>query len=173
MAKLAYINYIDVVKATNNPKTKSITDFYKNNEFIDIFQKIFQFKKKRDLIRILDNWDENIKEEIEAGFIFKRIINKEIYEIKRLTLREMTTIINIGKYSILKLNLIPEIALAFSLGVYFATFIFEPTSLSLTVEQIYDIIPKNKKNKYNYNNFQKLFIINGTSKEIIDILFSN
>jgi len=173
MTEFSYIKYNDVIKATNNPKTKTITNFYKNNEFIEIFQKIFQFKKKDDLIICLNNWDENIKEEIEMGYLIKRIINKEIYEIKRLTLREMTTIINIGKYSIFKLNLIPEIALAFSLGVYFATFIFEPTSLSLTVEEIYDIIPKNKKIKYNYNKFQKLFIINGTSKEIIDILFSN
>ena len=173
MAQIAYIQYKDVVKATKNSKkkTKNIETFYKNEEFIDIFQKIFQFKKKKDLIRILNNWDENIKEEIESGSYFKRVINKEIYEIKRLTLKEITTIINIGKYAIKKLNLIPEIALAFCLGVYYANFIFEQTSLSLTIEEIYDILPENIKKTNDYKKFVKLFIIKGTSNEIVDILF--
>jgi hypothetical protein len=173
MAKIAYIQYKDVVKATKNSKkkTKNIETFYKNEEFIDIFQKIFQFKKKKDLIRILNNWDENIKEEIESGSYFKRVINKEIYEIKRLTLKEITTIINIGKYAIKKLNLIPEIALAFCLGVYYANFIFEQTSLSLTIKEIYDILPENIKKTNDYKKFVKLFIIKGTSNEIVDILF--
>lgn len=173
MAKIAYIQYKDVVKATLNSKkkTKNVETFYKNEEFIDIFQKIFEFKKKKDLIRILNNWDENIKEEIESGSYFKRVINKEIYEIKRLTLKEITTIINIGKYAIKKLNLIPEIALAFCLGVYYANFIFEQTSLSLTIEEIYDILPENIKKTNDYKKFVKLFIIKGTSNEIVDILF--
>ena len=173
MAQIAYIQYKDVVKATKNSKkkTKNIETFYKNEEFIDIFQKIFQFKKKKDLIRILNNWDENIKEDIKNCLSVERVIKKEIYEIKRLTLKEITTIINIGKYAIKKLNLIPEIALAFCLGVYYANFIFEQTSLSLTIKEIYDILPKNIKKKNDYKKFVKLFIIKGTSKEIIDILF--
>tara|TARA_B000000477_G_C6086188_1_gene225548 strand:- start:761 stop:1288 length:528 start_codon:yes stop_codon:yes gene_type:complete len=173
MSQIAYIQYKDVVKATKNSKkkTKNIETFYKNEEFIDIFQKIFQFKKKKDLIRILNNWDENIKEDIKNCLSVERVIKKEIYEIKRLTLKEITTIINIGKYAIKKLNLIPEIALAFCLGVYYANFIFEQTSLSLTIKEIYDILPKNIKKKNDYKKFVKLFIIKGTSKEIIDILF--
>ena len=173
MSQIAYIQYKDVVKATKNSKkkTKNIETFYKNEEFIDIFQKIFQFKKKKDLIRILNNWDENIKEDIKNCLSVERVIKKEIYEIKRLTLKEITTIINIGKYAIKKLNLIPEIALAFCLGIYYANFIFEQTSLSLTIKEIYDILPKNIKKKNDYKKFVKLFIIKGTSKEIIDILF--
>ena len=173
MAQIAYIQYKDVVKATKNSKkkTKNIETFYKNEEFIDIFQKIFQFKKKKDLIRILNNWDNNIREDIENCLSVKRVIKKEIYEIKRLTLKEITTIINIGKYAIKKLNLIPEIALAFCLGVYYANFIFEQTSLSLTIKEIYDILPENIKKTNDYKKFVKLFIIKGTSKEIVDILF--
>ena len=173
MSQIAYIQYKDVVKATKNSKkkTKNIETFYKNEEFIDIFQKIFQFKKKKDLIKKLNNWDENIKEDIKNCLSVERVIKKEIYEIKRLTLKEITTIINIGKYAIKKLNLIPEIALAFCLGVYYANFIFEQTSLSLTIKEIYDILPKNIKKKNDYKKFVKLFIIKGTSKEIIDILF--
>jgi len=173
MSQIAYIQYKDVVKATKNSKkkTKNIETFYKNEEFIDIFQKIFQFKKKKDLIRILNNWDENIKEDIKNCLSVERVIKKEIYEIKRLTLKEITTIINIGKYAIKKLNLIPEIALAFCLGVYYANFIFEQTSLSLTIKEIYDILPENIKKTNDYKKFVKLFIIKGTSKEIIDILF--
>jgi hypothetical protein len=173
MSQIAYIQYKDVVKATldSKKKTKNVETFYKNEEFIDIFQKIFQFKKKKDLIRILNNWDENIKEDIKNCLGVERVIKKEIYEIKRLTLKEITTIINIGKYAIKKLNLIPEIAFAFCLGVYYANFIFEQTSLSLTIKEIYDILPKNIKKKNDYKKFVKLFIIKGTSKEIIDILF--
>ena len=173
MSQIAYIQYKDVVKATldSKKKTKNVETFYKNEEFIDIFQKIFQFKKKKDLIRILNNWDENIKEDIKNCLSVERVIKKEIYEIKRLTLKEITTIINIGKYAIKKLNLIPEIALAFCLGVYYANFIFEQTSLSLTIKEIYDILPKNIKKNNNYKKFVKLFILKGTSKEIIDILF--
>jgi len=173
MSQIAYIQYKDVVKATKNSKkkTKNIETFYKNEEFIDIFQKIFQFKKKKDLIRILNNWDNNIREDIENCLSVKRVIKKEIYEIKRLTLKEITTIINIGKYAIKKLNLIPEIALAFCLGVYYANFIFEQTSLSLTIKEIYDILPENIKKTNDYKKFVKLFIIKGTSNEIVDILF--
>ena len=174
MAQIAYIQYKDVVKATKNSKkkTKNTETFYKSDEFIGIFEKIFGFKGKQDiLITMLNNWDNNIREDIENCLSVERVIKKEIYEIKRLTLKEITTIINIGKYSIKKLNLIPEIALAFCLGVYYANFIFEQTSLSLTIKEIYDILPKNIKKKNDYKKFVKLFIIKGTSKEIIDILF--
>ena len=174
MAQIAYIQYKDVVKATKNSKkkTKNTETFYKNDEFIGIFEKIFGFKGKQDiLITMLNNWDENIKEEIESMSYFKRVINKEIYEIKRLTLKEITTIINVGKYAIKKLNLIPEIALAFCLGIYYANFIFEQTSLSLTIKEIYDILPENIKKTNDYKKFVKLFIIKGTSNEIVDILF--
>lgn len=172
MTEFCYLDYNDVIKATKKPNTKNIDNFYKNNEFIEIFQRVFKFRNKEDLIKMLNNWDENIKEDIELCEKLNRIQKQEIYEIKRLTLKEMTTIINIGKYSILKLKLLPEIALAFSLGVYYATFIFEQTSLSLTIEEIYDILPQNIKKKNNYINFQKLFLISGTSKEILNLLFN-
>tara|TARA_B100000902_G_scaffold385306_1_gene426505 strand:+ start:663 stop:1193 length:531 start_codon:yes stop_codon:yes gene_type:complete len=174
MAQIAYIQYKDVVKATKNSKkkTKNTETFYKSDEFIGIFEKIFGFKGKQDiLITMLNNWDNNIREDIENCLSVERVIKKEIYEIKRLTLKEITTIINIGKYAIKKLNLIPEIALAFCLGVYYANFIFEQTSLSLTIKEIYDILPENIKKTNDYKKFVKLFIIKGTSNEIVDILF--
>lgn len=174
MAQIAYIQYKDVVKATKNSKkkTKNTETFYKSDEFIGIFEKIFEFKGKQDiLITMLNNWDNNIREDIENCLSVERVIKKEIYEIKRLTLKEITTIINIGKYAIKKLNLIPEIALAFCLGVYYANFIFEQTSLSLTIKEIYDILPENIKKTNDYKKFVKLFIIKGTSNEIVDILF--
>ena len=172
MTEFCYLNYNDVIKATKYPNTKNIDNFYKNNEFIEIFQRVFRFENKKNLVNMLNNWDENIKEDIEVCEKLNRIEKQEIYEIKRLTLKEMTTIINIGKYSIIKLKLLPEIALAFSLGVYYATFIFEQTSLSLTIEEIYDILPENIKKKNNYINFQKLFLISGTSKGILNLLFN-
>lgn len=172
MTDFCYLKYDDVIKATKKPNTKSLNSFYKNNEFIEIFQHVFKFRNKGDLIKMLNNWNENIKEDVELCEKLNRVQKQEIYEINRLTLKEMTTIINIGKYSIIKLNLPPEIALAFSLGVYYATFIFEQTSLSLTIEEIYDILPQNIKKKINYIKFQNLFLVSGTSKEITDLLFN-
>ena len=176
MAQIAYINYNDVVKAIEKSenKTKNIQDFYKNNEFLDIFENIFKFNgKKQILIKMLKDWDKNIKKEIKLPIKSKKMSNNEIFEIYRLSLKEITTIANIGKFSINKLNLLPEIALAFCLGIYYANFIFEQTCYDLTIYEIYDIIPKNVKEKNNFETFQKLFLINGTSKEIINILFNN
>ena len=173
MAQIAYVRYKDVVKATSNSKnkTKNVKAFYKNKEFIDVFEKIFKFNGKKDiLITMLNNWEKAIENEIG---LCKEFVNcEETYQIKRINLKEITTIVNIGKYSMIKLNLIPEIALAFCLGVYYANFIFEQTSLSLTIKEIYNILPENIKKTNNYKKFVELFILKGTSKEMVNILFS-
>ena len=51
MAQIAYVRYKDVVKATSNSKnkTKNVKAFYKNKEFIDVFEKIFKFNGKKDI----------------------------------------------------------------------------------------------------------------------------
>ena len=66
-----------------------------------------------------------------------------------------------------------KIALVFTLGLVYGTFIFEQTGLCLTLEEIYNILPKNKQTKYGYKTFQKRYFIDGTSSEISKILFSN
>ena len=52
MSQIAYVQYKDVVKATinSNNQTKNIEKFYKSKEFVDIFEKIFEFKGKEDIL---------------------------------------------------------------------------------------------------------------------------
>ena len=60
--------------------------------------------------------------------------------------------------------------MAFSLGLYYATFIFEGTGMNLTINEIYKIIPENKRTTNGYKVFLKRFFVDGTSKEILKIL---
>ena len=60
--------------------------------------------------------------------------------------------------------------MAFSLGLYYATFIFEGTGMNLTINEIYKIIPENKRTTNGYKVFLKRFFMDGTSKEILKIL---
>ena len=170
MTKVTYINYDDVIKATNkNKPTRSPKKFYKQHKFKNTFKKIFPFKDDRMLDLMLTNWDTAIREEIELTEDFISLTEQR--QITRLSLREVTKIINIGKYAIVILKMKPEIALAFSLGIFYATYIFEGTGMYLTVEQIYNTIPIWKRSKNGYKVFQKRFFMDGTNKEITKILY--
>jgi hypothetical protein len=170
MTKVTYINYDDVIKATNkNDRTRSPKKFYKQHKFKNTFKKIFPFKDDGLLELMLTNWDTAIREEIELTEDFISLTEQR--QITRLSLREVTKIINIGKYAILILKMKPEIALAFSLGIFYATYIFEGTGMYLTVEQIYNTIPIWKRSKNGYKVFQKRFFMDGTNKEITKILY--
>jgi hypothetical protein len=167
-----YLKFRDVIKAINKNNTKRNTqNFYKQEEYTSTFAQIFCFKDKKILEIMLNKWEKAIKDEIYNCKDF--IDGSEEYQIERLSLQEMTKIINIGKYAINVLKMKPEIALAFTLGLVYGTFIFEPTGLCLTLEEIYSILPKNKQTKYGYKTFQKRYFIDGTSSEISKILFSN
>ena len=48
MAQIAYVQYKDVVKATSNSKTKQKCEaFYKNKEFIDVFEKYLNLMERK------------------------------------------------------------------------------------------------------------------------------
>ena len=167
---ITYINYEDVIKATNDNKlTRSPKKFYKWDEFKDTLKKIFKFKDEDILEFMINNWDLAINDEIELteGCVSEL----EQLQIKQLSLREITKIVNIGQYAITILKMKPEIALAFSLGIFYATYIFEGTAMYLTIRQIYDIIPVWKRSKNGYKVFQKRFFVDGTDKEITKILY--
>jgi len=167
-----YLKFKDVIKAINKNNTKRNTQkFYKQEDYISTFAQIFCFKDKKNLEIMLNKWNKAIKDEI---YNCKDMIDtSEEYQIERLSLQEMTKIINIGKYAINVLKMKPEIALAFTLGLVYGTFIFEQTGLCLTLEEIYSILPKNKQTKYGYRTFLARYFIDGTSSEITKILFSN
>ena len=170
MTTLTYINYNDVIKATTENKlTRSPKKFYMWDEFKDTLKKIFKFKDEDILEFMVNNWDSAINDEIELteGCVSEL----EQLQIKQLSLREVTKIVNIGKYASTALKMKPEVALAFSLGIFYATYIFEGTAMNLTVKQIYDIIPVWKRSKNGYKVFQKRFFMDGTNKEITKILY--
>lgn len=171
MTTLTYINYNDVIKATTENKlTRSPKKFYMWDEFKDTLKKIFKFKDEDILEFMVNNWDSAINDEIELteGCVSEL----EQLQIKQLSLREVTKIVNIGQYAITMLKMKPEIALAFSLGIFYATYIFEGTGMYLTVEQIYNIIPVWKRSKNGYKVFQKRFFMDGTNKEMTKILYN-
>ena len=169
-----YLKFRDVIKTINKNNTKRNTQkFYKQEDYISTFAQIFCFKDKKNLEIMLNKWNKAIKDEIYNCKDLNLIDPSEEYQIERLSLQEMTKIINIGKYAIKILKMKPEIALAFTLGVVYGTFIFEQTGLCLTLEEIYSILPKNKQTKYGYKTFKKRYFMDGTSSEISKILFSN
>ena len=169
METITYITYDDVIKATNE-KTLSPKKFYKQEKFKGTFKNTFNFKDIKIIDLMLNNWNNAIKEEIELNEDFVSKIEQS--QIKRLSLREMTKIINIGKYATEKLKMKSEIALAFTLGIFYGTYIFEGTGMYLTIEQIYNIIPLCKRTKNGYKVFQKRFFIDGTNEDITKILYN-
>ena len=167
---ITYINYEDVIKATNDDNlTRSPKKFYMWDEFKDTLKKIFKFKDEDVLEFMVNNWDSAINDEIELteGCVSEL----EHLQIKQLSLRQVTKIVNIGQYAVTRLKMKPEIALAFSLGIFYATYIFEGTAMYLTVRQIYDIIPVWKWSKNGYKTFQRRFFMDGTNTEVTKILY--
>jgi hypothetical protein len=158
---MSYINYIDVMESAK------VDDFYKQSNFKEVFSLIFKFKENTASELMLKNWSGLIKDEI---LNCKRSSIEEQYQIKRISLKELTVIANLGKYSVDTLKMNPYIAMAFTLGIYYGTFIFEQTALNLTIEDIYSIIPINKR-IIGKNKFIKQFVLDGTSNEVLKILF--
>ena len=165
-----FIRYKDVCNLANLNNGKVLKKLHSQKKFKEAFQLIFNFKDKKMLDILLNNWDDAIIGEIKNCKNFDLVNKQEEYQIKRITLEELTIMANIGKYTITSLKMKPHIAMAFTLGIYYSTFIFEPTGLNLTVNEIYDIIPESKRTKTGYKKFLFRFFKDGTSKDILKIL---
>jgi len=161
-----FIRYQDVCKKVN--KDESLKKLYSQKKFKEVFQLIFNFKDKKMVDILLNNWEKAIEDEIDACEDF--VESEEKYQIKRINLKELTIMANIGKYSINNLKMKPCFAMAFTLGIYYSAFIFEQTSMYLTINEIYNIIPENKRTKTGYKKFLFRFFKDGTSKNILRIL---
>ena len=165
-----FIRYGDVCKLANVNKEKVLKKLHSQKKFSEAFQLIFNFKEKNMVYILLNNWDEAINSEIKNCKNVNLINKQEEYQIKRITLKELTIMANIGKYTIKTLKMKPYIAMAFTLGIYYSIFIFEQTGMNLTVNEIYDIIPEHKRTKTGYKKFLLRFFKDGTSKDILKIL---
>jgi len=166
-----FISYNDVCEqAAEERSNKKIRKFYEQKNFKEAFKLIFGFKEPYMAEILLNNWNYAIKAEIKNAKFNNMINDREGYELERITLKELTTIVNLGKYSVKVLKMKPYIAMAFTLGIYYGTFIFEGTGMYLTIDEIYNIIPQHKRTKNGYKVFLKRFFMDGTSKEILRIL---
>ena len=168
-----FITYQDVCAATREQKKqRKLETLYKQKDFINAFNLIFKFKSPLLAEILLCNWEEAIKEEIDhcKECDCNLIDDKEEFQIKRITLRELTTIANIGNYALNTLKMQSHTAMAFTLGIYYAHFIFEGTGMYLTIDEIYNIIPEEKRTKNGYKRFLLRFFKDGTSNEVLKIL---
>ena len=168
-----FITYDAVcAEAAENKANKKIRKFYQQKNFKEAFKLIFGFKEPYMAEILLNNWNYAIKAEIKNAKFNNMINDREGYELERITLKELTTIANLGKYAVDILKMKPHIAMTFTLGIYYGTFIFEGTSMYLTLDEIYDIIPVYKRSKNGYKPFVKRFFKDGTNKELLKILFN-
>ena len=166
-----FITYQDVCEKIREKKEYSkLEGLHKQKNFKAAFQLIFKFKDYKMAGILLNNWEEAIIAEIKNCENCDLITDKEAYQIKRISLKELTTIANLGRYCVTTLKMKPHIAMAFTLGIYYGTFVFEQTGMYLTIDEIYNIIPEYKRTKNGYKVFLKRFFMDGTSKEILKIL---
>ena len=166
-----FITYQDVCTATRErKKQRKLETLYTQKDFINAFHLIFKFKNPLLAEILLCNWEDAIKAEIKNCEYINLIDEVEAFQIKRITLKELTTIANIGNYALTTLKMKSHIAMAFTLGIYYAHYIFEGTGMYLTIDEIYNIIPEEKRTKNGYKTFLKRFFKDGTSNEILKIL---
>ena len=166
-----FISYQDVCEKIREEREYSkLEGLHKQKKFEAAFHLIFKFKDYKMAGILLSNWEEAIKEEVKCCSECDIINDEEAYQIERISLKELTTIANLGRYCVTKLKMKSHIAMAFTLGIYYSTFIFEQTGMYLTIEEIYKIIPENKRTTNGYKVFLKRFFIDVTGKEILKIL---
>ena len=149
------------------------TTFYDFKTFKDVLKLAFKCKNKKTIDKILKNWSKEVRSEIDWGRKTKVIDKTEEYQVHSLHPNELIMIINIGKVLQEKHKMTAELAFILSFGLVHAHFVFEDTAMHLTVEGIYNTLPKTFQTKKGKKEFKKDFFIKGTSTEIRKILFEN
>jgi len=172
---ITYKNVKNEMKKQQKPQPNETAtkrnSFHIANYYIPSIKKAFKIKSVEILRTILKRWDHAINKEIEWGEETGVANEKEIYQIKRINLREVIKIINLAPITI-ELKLCPEVGFVFAMGIVYATFIFETTSMCLTIREIYKIIPLNNRKNITLSKFKNLFMIKGTCERINKILYN-
>lgn len=153
---------------------ENINNYYTLTLFVETLRKSYGFEKqyKNDIFPILVKWNQLLLNETKKYKKYDWIDEKECFENKKIHLKEIIKLINMGIIFKNKYNLKPYIGLALGLSILYGTLIFEPTMIDLSLEDIYKIIPIKKQTKYGLKNFKKNFFITGMSDEIRKILYS-
>ena len=79
-----FIRYQDVCKKVK--EDESLKKLYSQKKFKEVFQLIFNFKDKKMVDILLNNWEKAIEDEIDACEDF--VESEEKYQIKRINLKE-------------------------------------------------------------------------------------
>jgi len=158
-------------KTQPNETATKRNSFHIANYYMPSIRKAYKIKSRKTLETILERWDDAINKEIEWGEETGVANEKEIYQIKRINLREVIKIINLAPIT-RELKLSPEAGFVFAMGIVYATFIFETTSMCLTIREIYKIIPLNNRKNITLSKFKNLFMIKGTGERINKILYN-
>jgi len=183
---IALLNTNNLIQALKRPKAvqenritcaddESIsTKLFPQSQFVRTITCAFDFKETEIVKQMFYDWNKKIQEQTEwASEEYGKDAMEEIYQIKRIHIKELVKLINLGKIVRKKYNMGPEISLALCLGILYATFIFENTCMYLTINEIYLIIPENIRNSITIEQFRKDFFVKGTDKDINKILYSS
>ena len=168
---ITYKHVKTFLKKQKNKPPINRNSFHISDYYLPSIKKAFKIKSKETLQLIQKNWNRAINKEIEWGEETGVADEKEIYQIKRINLIEVIKIINLAPIT-RELKLPPEVGYVFAMGIVYATFIFESTSMCLTIKEIYRTIPINLRKNITLTKFKKLFIIQGTSEKINKILYN-
>ena len=156
-----------------NIKPYTNTSFYNIDRFKDVLKMAFKCKNPNTIDIILTNWSKLVITEIIWGKNIKLIDNHDEKQLRSLHPKELIMIINIGSIMQKTYKMKAELAFIFAFGIIHAHFVFENTSIDLTIGAMYNTLPKKSKSKYGEKMFTKDFFLKGTSNEIRKILFDN
>ena len=153
---------------------ENINDYYTLTLFVETLRKAYGFDKqyKNDIFPILVKWNKLLLNETKKYKKYDWIDDKECFENKKIHLKEIIKLINMGIIFKNKYKMKPYIGLALGLSILYGTLIFEPTMIDLSIEDIYKIIPQKKQTNNGLKTFKKKFFITGMSDEIRKILYS-
>lgn len=170
---MQFINEHQLKKEITNQHVKQYTNtsFYSINTFKDVLKLAFKCKNKHTIDIILNNWSKLTNDEINWGRNTKMIDNNEEQLVKSLHPKELLMVINIGSIMQKTYKMKPEVAFIFAFGIIHAHFIFENTSMDMSIENMYNTLPDKHKSKSGEKMFKKDFFLKGTSKEIRKILY--
>ena len=167
-------NLYKVLRQAINKRKKSVdinkikNKVYNSTKFLETISRAFEFKKTNDTEIILNNWNKVIKREVDWGKKHGIILENGNCAMGMMLLKEIVQLIHMATITKNTFKMTPTIGLTFSLGILHAmpSGAFENTGMSLTINEIYNIIPKEQRTKKGFRKFREDFFIKGTSDEI-------
>ena len=164
-----FLEYNQIIEALPS-KDKDNIDYYKYSKFKKTYIHLFKFTNIDLLEKILLKWDKKLNEELYYNWDNDLIDKKERIDYTYLSLKEMTTFVNIGYYAVGELKLEPHIAMIFTFTIFYGFYKFECTGVRLTIKQIYEILPYGYRT-IRYKEFEKLICEQAFNMKLTKILF--